>query len=181
MPARKRKIYINLLPSEEFQFSAMGRVLKWALTTFRVMVIVCEMVVMGAFLSRFWLDARISDLNDEINISRSQIQAYKSTEDEFRLLQKKLSIIKQLYSDSNNSQLLEVLTSRLPNDVFLSSLSVVEQAAQIKANAFSEKSILQFISNLNSSNQFADLSLGQVSTNQEDVGLVGFTLTAKLK
>lgn len=159
----------------------MGRVLKWALTTFRVIVILCEMIVMGAFLSRFWLDARISDLNDEINTTKAQVIAYKDTEDQFRLMQKKLSIAKQLYSQPKSSSSLESVANFLPTDVFLNSLSVLDNSAQIKASAFSEKSIFQYIVNLESSGAFESVSLGQASTNQDDATLITFSLTAKLK
>ena len=65
MPAKKEP-EINLLPQEEFEGSVIGRILKWGLSTFRIIVIIVEMVVMAAFLSRFWLDAKNSDLNEDI-------------------------------------------------------------------------------------------------------------------
>jgi len=81
---------INLIPQDEFESSNFGRILKWALSTFRIVVIVTELIVMSAFLSRFWLDAKNSDLNEEINVNKSQIIAYKDIETEFRSLQKNL-------------------------------------------------------------------------------------------
>ena len=66
---------INLLPQEEFDASIFGRTLKWAMGTFRIIVIITEMVVMGAFLSRFWLDAQNSDLDNSIKIASAQISA----------------------------------------------------------------------------------------------------------
>jgi hypothetical protein len=43
MPKNKA---INLLPQEEFDISIIGRTLKWAMGTFRIIVIVTEIVVM---------------------------------------------------------------------------------------------------------------------------------------
>ena len=44
------------------------------------MVIITELVVMSAFLSRFWLDSRNSDLNEEINMNKVQVLAYAEVE-----------------------------------------------------------------------------------------------------
>ena len=74
MPKKKN---INLLPKEEFDASVVGRLLRWAMGTFRIIVIITEMIVMAAFLSRFWLDAQNSDLNDEIRFASSQIDSQK--------------------------------------------------------------------------------------------------------
>ena len=66
MAARKKSSRINLLPQEEFAASTLGRILAWILSTFRILVIMTELIVILAFLSRFWLDARTTDLNEEI-------------------------------------------------------------------------------------------------------------------
>jgi len=84
MPKNKS---INLLPQEEFEASTIGRVLKWATGTFRIIVIITEMVVMAAFLSRFWLDAQNSDLTDSIKIRSAQISAQGDLEKRFREIQ----------------------------------------------------------------------------------------------
>src|SRR3989344_780469 len=104
MPKSKEQIKINLIPQDEFESSTFGRVLKWALSTFRIMVIVTELLVMSAFLSRFWLDARNSDLNEEIEIKKAQIGAYQDVEDSFRKYQAKLVLAKSLYSTGATSQ-----------------------------------------------------------------------------
>jgi len=43
--------------------------------SFRIIVIVTEIIVMGAFLSRFWLDAQNSELDSSIKIASAQITA----------------------------------------------------------------------------------------------------------
>lgn len=178
---KKKRKNINLLPTEEFKSSTLGRALRWTLSTFRVMVIVCEMIVMGAFLSRFWLDARNSDLNEEINIAKYQVLAYEQVETEFRSLQKKLSITKELYSQQEVSSLIDVVGQYLPSDVLLNSVSVVEELIQIKASSFSEKSIIQFIVNLESTEIFDEINLGQISSSIDDESFITFTLRTSLK
>ena len=53
MSARKEEI--NLLPQKGFEATTAGRILAWILSTFRIIVIITELLVMVAFLSRFWL------------------------------------------------------------------------------------------------------------------------------
>ncbi|KKR69678.1 MAG: hypothetical protein UU12_C0039G0005 [Candidatus Woesebacteria bacterium GW2011_GWA2_40_7b] len=123
---------INLLPQEEFDVSTLGRILKWAMGTFRIIVIVTEMIVMTAFLSRFWLDAQNSDLNDAIAIKTAQISAQSDFEKQFRILQHKLSIFKTL-TDSPQASIAKLLNG-MKNEkslktVDLGSLSTSENDA----------------------------------------------------
>jgi hypothetical protein len=119
MPINKSAKHINLLPQDDFQTTGIGRVLKWALSTFRVMVIVTELVVMSAFLSRFWLDSKNSDLNEAMGIKKAQVMAYKEVEKEFRSYQTKLSIASSLYLEGSNAKLLKGIQD-LMHQIFFS-------------------------------------------------------------
>lgn len=180
MPISKIKS-INLLPQDEFQLTSLGRILKWALSTFRVMVIITELIVMSAFLSRFWLDAKNSDLNEEINISKAQVLAYSEVEQEFRNYQNKLSIAKSLYSEENNSDLIKNITNQLPADIILSSIQKTEEGVQLKALSYSEKSIAQFLVNLESLKEIENIVLSQVASSVDNNAITIFTITAKDK
>ena len=57
---------INLLPRDAFEASTLGVVLEWALVFGKWAVIVTQLVVMGAFLWRFALDTRLSNLKKAI-------------------------------------------------------------------------------------------------------------------
>lgn len=179
MPINKAK-HINLLPQDDFQASTFGRVLKWALSSFRVMVIVTELVVMSAFLSRFWLDARNSDLNEQLDINKAQVLAYRDVEQEFRTYQKKLSIAKNLYSDSKNSDVLTQIMSIMPEDLVLSSIQKNQEGIQIKAIAFSERSVAQFLVNLGSLKSLSDVNLSQVASSVDNNFATTFTINAKV-
>lgn len=167
---------INLLPQEEFDASVVGRVLKWAMGTFRIIVIVTEIVVMGAFLSRFWLDAQNSDLNDNIAIKTAQISAQSDFENQFRALQNKLSIFKQLAGVPQPSDKLNSIASKLPTDVVMSGMSVTDSSAGLKGSAPSELSIAQFVSNLQSDKSLKSVDLGSLSTPENNPSLTIFTV-----
>lgn len=173
---------INLIPKDEFESSVMGRILRWALSTFRIMVIVTELIVMSAFLSRFWLDSRNSDLNEEVQINTMQVAAYQDIEKALKSYQARLSNAKELFQKTNKSLVIKEISSLLPLDVFLSSIDIKDDnKVTLKANSLSDKSIVQLTANLVLSNKFDSINLVQVSSNPENVNITTFTLTANYK
>lgn len=172
MPKNKA---INLLPQEEFDASTTGRVLKWATGTFRVIVIVTEMVVMSAFLSRFWLDAQNSDLNNAIKIKSSQIQAQSGLENQFRTIQSKLSIFNQIATSNNDSKLLDEVITKVPSMITLSKVSINPESIDVRGTAISDVAIEQFINNLQSKS-FKSVELNQLSTSTDNSGASDFLI-----
>lgn len=167
---------INLLPQEEFGASLTGRTLKWAMGTFRIIVIVTEMVVMGAFLSRFWLDAQNSDLTTAIKIKSAQITAQTQVEQQFRSIQSKLIIAKELQAITPFSQKVNLITSNLPVGVILTGISVSQNTIQVKGTSPSELAIAQFLTNLKAEATFKDVELGEVGTSENDQNLTVFSI-----
>lgn len=180
MPIKKSK-QINLIPQDEFESSNFGRILKWALSTFRIVVIVTELIVMSAFLSRFWLDSKNSDLNEEINVSKSQITAYKTIESDFRLLQQQTSIAKVFYSQAKIGDILANISKAIPEDIIVSSISDTDNQLLIKASSFSEKSIAQLLANLESNMDLGDVTLTQITSNFDNNASTVFTVSSKIK
>lgn len=180
MPKPIKPKNINLIPQDEFESSTTGRILKWALSSFRVMVIATELVVMSAFMSRFWLDARNSDLNEELEINKAQVNAYADVEEAIRLNQKKLKIAKSMYADPKTSEYMNVFSRFIPQEVFLNSVSIIDNQIQLRAGAFSENSIAQFLVNLEKSGSFNNINLSQVSTSADDNNITVFTISGGL-
>lgn len=181
MPAKSQKD-INLLPQDEFEATVFGRVLRWALSTFRIIVIATEMIVMLAFLSRFWLDARNSDLDDEIRVREAEIKAQSEFETEFKKTQSKLKIFDALAKEENPvSATLEKITSLIPSDVKLVSYSLSSNSILVKGISGSERSIAQFVANLDSDDTFSEVSLSSVETKLENESLLTFSIQLKTK
>ena len=174
MPKNKS---INLLPQEEFDVSLLGRTLKWAMGTFRIIVIATEMIVMAAFLSRFWLDAQNSDLINSIKIKTAQIVAQAATEDQFRSVQSKLSIAAKTSPAIASSQKVNLIASKVPPDVNLTSVSVLDKSAQIKGASITELGIAQFLANLKADSSFKSVDLGQTSSSETNAAQTVFSVT----
>lgn len=176
LPAMAKPGTINLLPQEEFEASILGRILRWATGSFRIIVILTEMIVMGAFLSRFWLDAQNSDLNDNIKVASAQISAEKDIEDTFRRVQKKLDVFKVITSPTAFSVKVDSISSKVPADVTLSSVSIDPTGSEIKGSSTSEVGIAQFVSNLQTDTSFKTVELGNVGSSQSNQGQTDFSI-----
>ncbi|KKR56000.1 MAG: hypothetical protein UU51_C0012G0008 [Microgenomates group bacterium GW2011_GWC1_41_20] len=175
MPKNKA---INLLPLEEFNASTAGRVLRWATGTFRVIVIVTEMVVMAAFLSRFWLDAQNSALNNSIKAKSAQILAQADLEKQFRGTQAKLSIFNKIAQSNKTSSLIEKITSSVPGTVTLSRISLTRGAIEVRGSSLSDYDISRLVVNLQGA-PFKSAELGQVGSSEKNTGEIDFVINIK--
>lgn len=179
MPNKKQK-QINLIPQDQFESTSFGRILKWILSSFRIIVIVTELVVMSAFLSRFWLDAKNSDLNDEIDVGKSQVLAYQDIEKEFRSIQKRLNTAKLLYNEPDVTAYFNEISKSMPEGVLLRSVSNNENIISIKASSLTEEKIAEFLINLEDNKSFKDLNVTQVTSNVDNKAETNFTITGNL-
>ncbi len=182
MPAKKNKSdLINLLPQEEFATSTMGRILAWLLSSFRTIVIISEMIVMAAFLSRFWLDAKNNDLKDSITQRQAVVSSYATLEKNFRTAQKKLSIF-ALVADPkpNQHSIVETSGSILPSDMTMTSISFSNKDVSFKGTSGSEKSIASYTASLKNTNLFSELAISQVNYDPEK-SLLNFEIKAITK
>lgn len=180
MTARKEQI--NLLPRRGFEETTTGRVLTWILSTFRVIVIVTEIIVMIAFFSRFWLDAQSTDLSEEIKEKEAVLLASSEFEAEYRDVQRRLKI----YSDTIKgevkvSDLLNTVSSLLPSDLFLTSFSLAKNSLEIDGSSPNEKSIQQLIVNLSSTGKFEEVNLTELKNDIKSNNLLNFRISLSLK
>lgn len=172
-----KKQSINLLPREGFDSTIQGRLLAWALSSFRIIVIVTELVVMIAFMSRFFLDAQNADLTEEIQDKQSLISASQSFEKEFRSTQDKLKLYKEVTkSNSKNTNVIDAVVTSLPSDVYLDSIIITGDKVSVVGISSSAQSIQQLIVNLESKDPVSNVNLGSVGRESIDSQLLKFSI-----
>jgi Tfp pilus assembly protein PilN len=181
MAAQKQiKSEINLLPQKGFAASTSGRVLLWILSTFRVIVIVTEIIVMMAFLSRFWLDAQNTDLSEEIQQKQAVLASYTNFEREWKDTQKRLKIFSTLtLNEEIAADTINLIASYLPSDIFLTSVSIVSNETTVEGVSPSERGIQQFLVNLQSAEALSQVELSNIETDK-DSGFLKFKFNAQL-
>jgi Tfp pilus assembly protein PilN len=181
MSARKSQPQINLLPQKNFEQTTTGRVLAWILSTFRIIVIVTEIIVMIAFMSRFWLDAKNTDLTDEINDKKAVLAASSNFEREFKDTQARLAIFSQTIATQEiPSTSLVTVTSYLPDNVNLTSFSLTRNAIVLQGSSPDEMSIQQFLTNLTASGKFRDVNLTELESDLTDITQLNFSVGAQV-
>ena len=182
MSAREKESQINLLPQKEFAASTLGRILTWILSTFRIIVIVTEIIVMIAFLSRFWLDAQNTDLNEEIKRKQAAIAALLPFENNFKDIQKRLGVYSDLVINKPlMSDFLISFTSYLPPDIILTSVTFNTDGFEIVGVSPSEITVQQLLANLQSYNKLEAVTLIEIRSNEKDLSSLSFKLKAAIK
>lgn len=164
MPAIGRKI--NLLPPSEFELSFWGKFLKWAVTTGRYIIVLTELVVICAFMSRFKLDNDISNLNSTIEGKKNVLEANEMMEDDFRTVQAKADAIgKVLQARASQTNTLDEITKSVPEEIKLDSLSINKTNIVLTAKTSSEAALGKLLAALNQSGKWKGVILSQVAAN----------------
>lgn len=168
MPATKLlRLDINLIGSDDFSRTPVGRVITWATTYGRYIMILTEIVVLLAFISRFSLDRKLTDLNEEIAQKQAIIEANIGLEESIRSLQAKLTNIRTLIiAGSGPATTLKDLAQSLPPDVYLSTLEISQTSAKMTVNAGTTTGIATFLASLQANPRFTDIELGDISKDQ---------------
>lgn len=150
-PAKKE---ISLLPDEVNSNTTGARVIRWITSIGRFVIVFTELIVIGAFLSRFYLDRKNSDLSDVIRQQTAIIESTQNFENDFNLLQKKINLIKQIYASQPEYQSkIDTLVASTPPDITFESLVLKSDdnqqiSADLSLTAFQESSIIDFMTNL---------------------------------
>ncbi len=179
MSKKPIRIRINLLPKDPFLASPLGRLLQWALSAGRYIVIFTELVVIISFATRFVLDKQLTDLNASIFRKRSEILAYGDLELQFITTQSKLDQLAKLQQDMNITDVFEALTAVTPKDVSLSQLSITQSTVSITGKTFSQNSFNLLINNLQLSNRFSNITVGKIESGKDQSAGFAFTISAQ--
>ncbi len=160
---------ITLLPESENANSFFARTLRWLTTAGRAVIICTEIVVIGAFLSRFYLDRKNSDLSEVIRQQKAIFEATKEFEKEFAVLQKQLDLIKNLkLQNPSFKDKIEMLTSSTPENITYQNLTlkydtkIKAAKASLIVTSFQDSALVSFIQNLALNPNIAKVEVKQI-------------------
>lgn len=179
MAAQKQQTQINLLPRSDFDTTTTGRVVTWLLTTFRVGVIVTMLIVIAAFVARFGIDAKNSDLSDEIIQKQAVIASTQDFEEEFKKTQQQLATYKEIVGESMTAEDLQTFVSYIPAEIVLSDLSYKNNTLIVEGQAPSEQSVEQLLVNLTRSEKYLAVNLVSLDSTPGQENVLDFTLSAQ--
>ena len=164
---------MSLLPDSENSNSLTSRVLKYVTSVGRMIIIFTELIVITAFLSRFWLDRKNSDLSEVIRQQKAILESTRDFETEYSLLQQRLKFIKD-----NNTKTASLgpslinLAESAPPEIVFDSIAVAEYSLPLKArinvNTYNEDSIVTFATNLLLNPNIQSVDIGSIEKKPKD-------------
>lgn len=183
MPAKKhiKGRLINLIPQEGLTSTISGRILLWVLSTFRVILIITEIFVIGSFISRFWLDAKNTDLSQEIKEKKAVISSLSEFESDFKDIQNRL-LVYETYKKDNGVVLSNIknLVSYKPQGMYFNTMTAEMNSVRISAVSTNEVQIQQYWVNLKESRKYEDLQVSDIKVQKGGVEFE-FSLLATIK
>lgn len=157
----------------------MGKVMQWALSVGRYIVIFTELVVILSFLTRFNLDRQVTDLNESIFQKKTIIESYGTLEQDVRLTQQKIENYLQIEQQSNLAEVFPKLTKVTPQEIKLDKLTIQPGFMTLSGSTFSQQALNLFTNNLQLSPDFADIKINKIETEEQDKARYGFQFSVE--
>lgn len=179
MPKNKKlSLKIDILHPQSQPQKIPVRLLRWLLQAGRYLIVIVEIVVLAAFVSRFKLDNDIAQTKDEIDNKAPFIKSLKPDEILIKKLKFQLTTIKDLKSkQADFADILSKIASETPSGVSLSNLSFEDTAGSVNIKltgvAQNNDQLATFVFGLRSENTFSGINIAAVALEQ---GLINFTL-----
>lgn len=183
LPARTKRIKqpnLNLFPEDPFFDTFLGKTLRWATRVGRHIIIVTELIVIGSFASRFWLDRQLTDLNTSITQKAAIARSYGNLETEFRRVQRDIKDVQLILDQQGNWSLLERLTRLTPPGIKYEQLSFGNQQLSLKGQANSQNDLATLVAGLQTQRDLQQIALSNIesgSAARRDTALE-FSITA---
>ncbi len=174
---------IDLLKSQTSSQKFIYKAINWLLSSGRYLIIFVELLVLVAFLTRFFFDAQIETIKDDIAKRSVYVQSLKPTENEVRKLQSQLNSIKKARADSfdfDNS--IKKIADQTPPEISLSNITFDSTDAKISFRisgaARSNLDLSNFVYGLKTESSFTDVDIANIDL-QENV--LSFSVTGNIK
>lgn len=175
----RRSPSINLVKSDAGSF--VDRFVNWALSAGRIVVIVTEIIALGAFLYRFSLDRQLIDVQSKIKQEQSVVNYLKDNEKVYRNLQNRLAL-SATFSRLGKEKIavLNDIIGFAPPNLSFNSVTVQEDRVRIDANASQVSALSDFTKSLRNYTKVSAIIVDKLE-NRPSASLINVLITAELK
>lgn len=183
MPKNKKiSLNIDLLRPQGEPQKIPVRLLHWILSAGRYLIIIVEIVVLAAFVSRFKLDNDLAETKDEIDLKAPFVQALKPDEILVKKLKFQLTSIRDLKGRQTDFvSILDNIAAQTPGGVTLSNLAFENSPGSVQVkitgNAQNNDQLATLVYGLKSGTNFQDVNIASIGL---DKGLINFTINCKV-
>jgi Tfp pilus assembly protein PilN len=161
MPEQSEKTSIQLLPEKEFEeYPLSQQFTTWVIKVGRLIIIATELIAFAVFIGRIKLDRELTDLTNSLENQLTILENAREFEDDFRDVQQRLKVVKDLRQNQTPvGPTLSLFSSLLPEDVEVTELDFQTDEAYLLARTGSPTSFANTIYNLKQSPQIKDIAL----------------------
>ncbi|OGH12686.1 MAG: hypothetical protein A2776_01520 [Candidatus Levybacteria bacterium RIFCSPHIGHO2_01_FULL_40_10] len=176
--ANSQHVKINLIgkPREN-----LGKdFLAWAVSAGRIIIVLTELIALGALLYRFNIDRKIVDLHDQIKREDLFVSAQAAKERDYRSIQTRLSSIKEINEQTQTKIKImnDILKSISRGSFSSTNLTVNQSSINISGVAFSIFPLNDFINYLKENPNVTSISIDEI---RSTAGGIQFKMTIELK
>ncbi|MFC1780404.1 PilN domain-containing protein [Patescibacteria group bacterium] len=179
-----QKKSINLLQERGAPPTFWEKLYEWVTNTCRIIVIITELLVLGAFGWRFWLDRTLNDLKEDIEVKGEVLKSLSEEEDGIRILQSKMETFSSLWDQSSNlTPIVKEINDYITTDIedLSVSISSSEGGKTFTISGEMERDEISQIENdLKDSSSFSDVALSNIERSDEGSDIYSFSMTAKI-
>src|SRR5581483_9874171 len=139
----------NINLAKNRKVSNVDKIINWAFSAGRIIIIVTEGIALCAFLYRFTLDSQIVDLHSKIKQKQAIITLYKDNEQTYRQLQEQLSRLTALAPQGKKSvEIFRAVLEATPPEAIIDNVSYSANSIKLQMGFFSKSTIGQFVNSI---------------------------------
>lgn len=168
-PAKKPIVPdVNLFPQDPFYDTVAGKVLRWAVSVGRHIVIFTEIIVIGSFFSRFVLDRQVTDLNTSILQKQAIAESYGTLDTDIREIQRRTQDISEILSQQGRYEVLNIITSITPPEVVYDQISLSGERLSVAGRSRSGNALSALVEGFRQRPEFQSITIGDISSGESD-------------
>lgn len=161
---------INLLGSQAPDTSVFGRIMDWIATFGRYIMVLTEIVVLGTFISRFALDRKLTDLNEEITQKQEILEVNQDLEQRIRSIQQQLLETKAVMASQSTPVLsLTTLQRIIPMGTFIQNCTLQNTRITVDLTSLSVESFNQLLVNLSATRELTAVQINDIAKDQTGI------------
>lgn len=169
---------INLFKDKESPL--VDKFTQWVLTVGRLIIILTEIIAISAFIYRFSLDERLSNLNSEIKQKQSHLSLLKNDENKYRNLQSRLSLASNFSNESSRVyNTFQEIIGLTPSEIKFINLNLTQNQINMTISILSTSSLKEFVNSLKSYEKIKSVNIENIE-NRPNSGIY-VIISAQLK
>ncbi len=171
---------LNFTKESEFEKSYLGTALKWLTSTAKHLIIVVNFLLIAAFISRFYFDKVLSDLNESIQIKSEILKQNSDFEKTYVDLQKKIKEISVLTGDEQLLTKFSELINVIPGEIKLTNFNYMDKNISFNAVSPSKQSLNIFLHNVKKLSFIKSISIPSIEKQSSNDTYISFFIVLKI-